>query len=54
MNRCECGAEPEVIKLFASKRYDCFVRCPKCGKETKAYTSKQNAVKAWEAQHGRT
>lgn len=48
MNRCECGAEPEVIKLYPSKRYDCFIRCPKCGKETKVYTSKQNAVKAWD------
>lgn len=47
MIKCSCGAEPEVVKLFTSKRYDCFVRCPRCGKETKAYTSKQNAVKAW-------
>lgn len=44
---CSCGAEPEIVKLFESKRYDCFVRCPRCGKEGKAYTSKQNAIKAW-------
>lgn len=49
MNRCVCGAEPEIVKLFEfARRYDCFVRCPQCRKETKAYTSKQNAVKAWD------
>ena len=49
MKPCECGAEPEIVKLFEfAKRYDCFVRCPKCGNETKAYTSRQNAKKAWE------
>ena len=44
---CPCGGKATLIKLFDSKRYDCFVRCDKCGAETKLYTSKQNAVKAW-------
>ena len=47
LNLCSCGAEPELVKLFEAKRYDCFVRCPQCGKEGKVYTSKQNAIKAW-------
>lgn len=42
-----CGGDPEVVKLFPSKRYDCFIRCKKCGYETLAYVSKQGAVKAW-------
>ena len=49
---CKCGGEPEHIKLFPAKRYDCFIRCAKCGYETKAYTSKQNAVKAWNREVG--
>lgn len=44
---CKCGATPEVVKLWESKRYDCFLRCPKCGRETRCYSSKQNAVKRW-------
>ncbi|MGN1479681.1 MAG: Lar family restriction alleviation protein [Acutalibacteraceae bacterium] len=44
---CLCGGTGELIKLFPKNRYDCFVRCDRCGYETKAYTSKQNAVKAW-------
>jgi hypothetical protein len=44
---CKCGGKPEFIKTFESKRYDGFVRCPKCGTEGRCYTSKQNAVKAW-------
>lgn len=44
---CKCGATPEWVKLWVSKRYDGFIRCPKCGRETGSYTSKQNAVKAW-------
>lgn len=44
---CKCGGVPEFVKLYESKRYDGFVRCPKCGAETPAYTSKQNAVRRW-------
>ena len=44
---CPCGGKAEHIKLWESKRYDCFFRCNKCGFETKAYTSKQSAEKAW-------
>ena len=46
LNVCECGSTPKIIKLFSSKRYDCFVQC-KCGKETKVYVSRQGAVNAW-------
>ena len=42
-----CGGEAEVVKLFTAKRYDCFIRCTWCGRETKVYTSKQNAANAW-------
>lgn len=44
---CLCGGEPVVVKLYPAKRYDCFVKCLACGCETQVYTSKQNAVKAW-------
>ena len=44
---CKCGGTPEVVKIFEKGRPDCFVRCPECGSETKCYTSRQNAVKAW-------
>ena len=44
---CKCGGIPEWVKLWVSKRYDGFVRCPKCGREGRTYTSKQNAVKSW-------
>lgn len=47
---CVCGGKAIRIKLFTSKRYDCYFKCDKCGKETKAYRSKQNAVKAWNEQ----
>lgn len=46
LNVCSCGNMPEAVKLYASKRYDCFVKC-KCGKETRVYTSRQNAINAW-------
>lgn len=42
-----CGGEAVHIKLFERNRPDCFYRCSKCGYETEAYTSKQNAIKAW-------
>lgn len=48
---CECGNKPEFVKLFKKNRYDGYVKCPNCGKETKTYTSKQNAVKAWNNKH---
>ena len=48
---CECGSKPEFIKLFKKNRYDGYVKCRQCGKETKAYTSKQNAIKAWNNMH---
>lgn len=44
---CECGGVPEVVKMFPKNRQDCLIRCPSCGRETKCYTSRQNAVKAW-------
>ena len=44
---CKCGGTAEFVKLWESKRYGGFVVCRKCGCENKAYTSKQNAVKAW-------
>ena len=44
---CKCGSTPEFVKLWETKRYGGFVRCPKCGVEGRYYTSKQNAVKAW-------
>lgn len=47
MNRCKCGGSPEWVKLFERNRYDGFIRCQKCSSETKCYTSKQNAIKAW-------
>lgn len=46
---CECGGVPEIVKIFSKNRPDCFVRCPACGRETKCYTSRQNAVRAWNA-----
>ena len=48
MNKCvKCGGEAEHIKLYDSKRYDCFFRCKGCGRETAVYTNKQNAIDAW-------
>ncbi len=44
---CKCGGKAEFVKLYETKWYGGFVVCRKCGCETKAYTSKQNAVKAW-------
>ncbi len=46
---CKCGSTPEVVKIFERGRPDCFIRCPDCGSETKCYTSRQNAIKAWNA-----
>lgn len=48
INKCaKCGGEAEHIKLWESKRPDCFFRCKGCGRETTVYTSKQNAIAAW-------
>lgn len=47
INPCDCGGSAEFVKLYETKRYGGFVKCPKCGRETRYYTSKQNAVKAW-------
>lgn len=47
LNPCECGGEAEHVKIWETKRQHCFIRCKKCGRETKVYTTKQNAVKAW-------
>lgn len=48
IKRCaRCGGEAEFIRLFPSKRYDGFVKCTRCGNEGRCYSSKQNAVKAW-------
>ena len=53
---CKCGGEAEHIKIFPTKRYDCFLRCKKCGYETKVYVSKQGAKRAWNrrADNGQT
>lgn len=42
---CECGNAPRIVK----NGDDNLVRCEQCGRETKCYTSRQNAVKAWNA-----
>ena len=48
LNKCsKCGGEAEHIKLWESKRSECFLRCKSCGRETKVYASKQGAVDAW-------
>ena len=48
IKRCiKCGGEPERIKLWETKRADCFYRCQGCGRETKVYASNQSAVAAW-------
>ena len=43
----KCGGEAEHIKIWESKRSECFFRCKSCGRETKVYASKQGAVDAW-------
>ena len=47
LKKCKCGGTPIFEKLFPRNNYCGFVRCPECGAETKTYTSKQNAVNAW-------
>ena len=48
IKRCiKCGGEPERIKLWETKRADCFYRCRGCGRETKVYASNQGALAAW-------
>lgn len=44
---CKCGAAPEYIKIYSKNRPDCFIRCQKCGLETKIYKNRQNARYAW-------
>ena len=44
INPCECGGEAEFVKTGKHLGY---VRCLKCNKASKIYTSKQNAIKAW-------
>ena len=44
INHCDCGGEAEFVKL---DKHAGFVRCAKCKKASKIYTSKQNAIKAW-------
>lgn len=48
INNCKCGSSNvEFVKIFEKNMYDGFVRCNDCGCEGRIYTSKQNAVKAW-------
>ena len=42
----DCGSDAEFVKLL-QYRYEGFLRCPNCGREGDLYSSKQNAVKAW-------
>lgn len=44
INSCKCGGEAEYVKIG---KHCGFVRCKKCETATKVYTSKQNAIKAW-------
>lgn len=44
ISRCDCGGEAEFIKVGKNIGY---VECQKCRKASKIYTSKQNAIKAW-------
>ena len=48
LQKCVCGGEAELIKL-RPKSDSCFFRCKECGREGRAYTSKQNAIKGWNA-----
>lgn len=43
----KCGGEAKFIKLFDKNWYNGFIRCTECLLEGRVYTSKQNAVKAW-------
>lgn len=43
----KCGGKAEFVKLFESNWYNGFVKCTECQFEDRVYTSKQNAVKAW-------
>lgn len=42
---CVCGGKPTHIK---SNHKEHIIRCDRCGRETKVYASKQNALIAWE------
>ena len=44
INPCGCGSAAEFVKIG---KHCGFVRCTKCDTTTKIYTSKQNAIKAW-------
>lgn len=48
----DCGGECEWVKLWESKRYSGFILCKCCGREGRAYTSKQAAIKAWRKGNG--
>ena len=41
---CKCGGEAKFVKIG---KHCGFVTCTKCGESAKIYTSKQNAIKAW-------
>ena len=47
IKKCECSGTPIFEKIYPTKRYCGFVKCPKCGVETKVYATKQCAVNAW-------
>lgn len=42
----KCGGKAEFIKLY-TLGYNGFVKCTECNAEGRVYTSKQNAVNAW-------
>lgn len=44
---CKCGGVAERVKIYSSKRYDCFIRCRECGHETQVYVSTQGAERDW-------
>ena len=48
IKNCYCGSNNvEFVKLYKKNRYDGFIRCNHCNYEGRLYTSKQNAIKAW-------
>lgn len=49
LNLCECGGEAVFAKIG---KHCGFVRCTKCDTTSKIYTSKQNAIKAWNKDWG--
>jgi len=47
LRRCSCGSFPELRTYMGREDYCSFVKCYRCGAETRIYYEPDDAIDSW-------